>query len=300
MRHSLSLLLLLFVSLLTGTLAMALERPRPSINQRKIDVIKQEMNFAQFIRQLPPDKRVILDWPALLSEFKDAEGVVWRATDGSSSFDTGHGEIGVTLKSNTNDGNGIGITIHSLSLGQEDAIDLALFDSTNSNAPFVPYKYEPQCVGTFCLVPRQGDAAEEMMFVYGNILIKLRCSGGSILPIARALQFAMEKAVAVNPEGKLPARPKITYTVNPTHIKVGESFTVTAKFSAGLQMDPKTFGVAKELLSNNIEYKKNLGGGVYRFNANAPGPGTVAFSLLDKKTLWVFTDTVPVTIEPAQ
>ena len=58
-------------------------RERPSVNQDKIDVIKREMNYAQFIHRLPKDKLVILDWQALLSAFKDSEGVTWRADDGS-------------------------------------------------------------------------------------------------------------------------------------------------------------------------------------------------------------------------
>ena len=265
---------------------MALERPRPSINQDKIDVIKREMNFAQFMRQLPPDKRVILDWPSLLSGFQDAEGTIWRARAGDDPiiFDPEHGELKTRLRS---DKGSTHIVVHSLSQGQEDAIDLTLFDSTNSNAPFVPYKYEPNCVSSLCLMPRQQSTVGSMIFVYGNIMIDL-CSARSgdnndVRPIARYLQSAMEKAVAANPEQRLPARPKIAYTVTPTQIKAGETFTVTAKFGAGYQKDPRSFDVANELVSSNIEYEEDLGGDVYKFTAKAAGKGTVSCSLLDKK-----------------
>jgi hypothetical protein len=196
----------------------------------------------------------------------------------------------------------IRIVVNSLSLGQEDAIDLALWEATNSNALFVYYKHEPNSFSTFCLVPREGDIVDAVKFVYGNIVIELNqpAFDTDVLPVARALQSAMEKAVAANPEGRLPARPKITYTVTPTRITVGESFTVTAKFGAGHKRDPMTFDVASELVSSNIEYEEDLGEGVYKFTAKAAGPGTVAFSLLDKKTLWVFTDSVPVNIDPAK
>ena len=278
---------------------MALERPRPSINQDKIDVIKREMKFEQFIRQLPPDKRVILDWPALLSEIKDEEGVVWRMRKGDEPglFQVHHGELTTRLLS---DKNNVHLNIHSLSLGQEDAIDLALFISTNSNAPFVPYKYEPQCFSTLCLVPRQTNTGKSVIFVYGNIAVDLTHYGSdyNVLPLARALHAAMQKAVAANPDGKLPARPHISYAVDRTPIKVGETFTVTAKCGGGARLDPGTFDVAQDVVSDNIEYEKDLGNGVYKFTAKAAGIGTVAFSLLDKKTLWVFTDTVTVHIDP--
>ena len=292
---------LLCVGLLTGTITMALERPRPSINQDKIDVIKREMNFPQFIRQLPPDKRVILDWASLLSGFKDAEGTTWRTrADGCSySRRAEHGALDTRLRS---DKGNIQIVVNSLNQGQEDAIDWALWDATNSNAPFVPRKYEPQCFSTLCLIPRQQSTVEFMSIVYGNIAINLTQygSGNDVRPVARYLQSAMEKAVAANPEQRLPPRPKVVYTVSPTRIKAGETFTVTAKFSAGHQRDPRSFDVANELLSSNIEYEEDLGGDVYKFTAKAAGQGTVAFSLLDKKTLWVFTDTVTVDIDPAQ
>lgn len=294
MRHLLSLFICVYI--ITGDQAMALKTPRPSINQPKIDVIKQEMNFEQFIRQLPPDKRVILDWQALLNEFKDTDGTIWRVDYSSYSFRAEHGVLGLNLKSNQGI---LGLSVHSLSQGQEDAIDLALFDSTNSNASFVSYKYEPQCPGTFCLVPRHDNNLGSMMFVYGNILIKLNCaeSGSNCQSVARFLQASMEKAVVRNPEGNLPSRPQITYVVTPKRVKAGESFTVTAEFGGGYNLDPDFFDVGKELLSSNIEYEEELRSGVYKFTAKSAGPGTVAFSLLDKKTLWVFTDNVPLTIE---
>lgn len=280
---------------------MALERPRPSLNQGKIDVIKHEMDFPRFIQQLPPDKRIILDWPALLSEIKDAEGVVWRMRKGDepSLFQAHHGELTTRLRS---DNNNVHLNIHSLSLGQEDAIDLALFTSTNSNAPFVPYKYEPQCFSTLCLVPRQANIVKSVIFVYANIVVDLTHYGSdyNVLPLARTLHTAMQKAAAANPEGKLPAWPRITYTVNPARAKAGETFTITVKFGEGAKLDPHTFDVAQDLISNNIEYEEDLGGGVFRFTAKSPGMGTAAFSLLDKKTLWVFTDTVTVHVDPAK
>lgn len=276
---------------------MPLERPRPSINQSKIDVIKQEMNFPRFIQQLPPDKRVIIDWPALLSEIKDTEGTVWRAIDTSYSCDTEHGEMEVHLKSGKDS---IGVSIHSLTQGQEDAIDWALWNATNSNAPFVYFKHEPNCFSSFCLVPRKGNVVESIFFVYGNIAVKLTKYGYDVLPLARALHAAMQKAVAANPEGKLPDRPKIIYTVNPPRVNAGEGYTVTAKFDGGAQLDPKGFRVAEELISNNIEYQENLGAGVYKFIAKTAGMGTAAFSLFDKKTLWVFTDSVTVHVDPAK
>ena len=284
--------------MLTGAIAMAIERPRPSINQDKIDVIKREMNFPQFIRQLPPDKRVVVNWPVLLSEFKDAEGTIWRVRKGDEPiiFESEHGELTTRLQS---DKYSIHIGVHSLSRGQEDAIDLALFSSTNSNAPFVPYKYEPNCVSTFCLIPRQRSAAESLIFVYGNIAIDLTHygSGCDVRPVARYLQSAMEKAVAANPEQRLPPRPKIVYTVTPTQVKVGETFTVTLPTDyPNAQWD---FGFSAELLTPNITYdKKRMN--ILTLKAVSPGKGGVSFSVMDKKTLWVFTDTVTVNIDPAK
>lgn len=274
---------------------------RLSLNQDKLDALKQEMNYTQFIRQLPPDKRVILDWQALLSVIKDDEGIIWRthSEDASYGYQAGHGRLKTHLRS---DSVNITIVAHSLSQGQKEAIDAALFDATNSNAPFVPYKFEPHCFSTLCLIPRQQDVVESILFVYGNIMIDLVSSDSeyNVLPFARALHAAMQKAVAANPEGKLPARPHVSYTVNPTRVKVGENFTVTAKFDGSAQLDPKTFRVAKKLISSNIEYQKNLGAGVYKFTAKAAGMGTAAFGLFDKKTLWVFNDNVTVHIDPAQ
>ena len=284
------------MGLLTGGMAMATERV--SLNQDKIDVLKREMNYAQFIRQLPKDKRVILDWQALLSVFKDSEGTIWRTRvqDYFYSRDAEHGALDTRLRS---DKGSIRIVVHSLSQGQEDAIDLALWDSSMSNAPFVPYKYEPQCFSTLCLIPRQQSTVEFMTFVYGNIVIDLSYSGDNndVRPVAHYLQSAMEKAVAANPEQRLPARPKITYTVTPTRIKAGETFTVTLPTDyPNTQWD---FGFSEELLTPNITYdKKRMN--IITLKAVSPGKGVVSFSLMDKKTLWVFTDTVTVNIDPAK
>ena len=225
--------------------------------------------------------------------------MTWRADDGSYNSFPERGRLKINLDS---DKGSIRVIVHSLSQGQEDAIDLALWEATNSNAPFVYYKYDPHCFSTFCLIPRQGSTVESMTFVYGNIMIELRHSGSGhdVLSVARYLYSAMEKAVAANPEGRLPARPKITYTVAPAQIKAGDGFTVTAKFGAGQQKEPRTFDVAGELVSGNVEYEEDLGDNVYKFTAKAAGQGTVSFKLLDKKTLWVFTDSVTVNIEPAK
>ena len=268
----------------------------PTMNQDKLDVMKREMNYAQFMRQLPPDKRVILDWPALLSVFKDADGTTWR-TSGQDDYYSRRAERGALDTRLRSDSGSMQVVVHSLSHGQEEAINQALRMAANSNAPFVPYKYEPQCFSTFCLIPRQQSTVESMKFVYGNIMIELSHKDHDVRPIARYLQSAMEKAFAANPEQRLPARPKITCAVTPTQIKAGETFTVTLPTDyPNAQWD---FGFSKELLTPNVAYdKKRMN--IITLKAVSPGKGVVSFSLMDKKTLWVFTDTVTVNIDPAK
>ena len=76
----------------------------------------------------------------------------------------------------------------------------------------------------------------------------------------------------------------------------GGNFGVVTRFEFRLH------SVGPDVLSGLIVYPFDQAKAVlqqYReFAAKAPGPGTVAFSLMDKKTLWVFTDTVTVNIEP--
>lgn len=279
----------------------------PFLHQKKLDAFKHEIRYERLLSKLPPDKRVLVDWGQLLKEFKDAEGVTWRGKDPSVFAIGSMANLNVNLKSDLGI---VGMNVYSLTDGQKEAIEVALHTVSMTSMEQVDHRLYEACFADFCLEPRD-PLFENIMsrfdFVYGNLYVELHYieyAGKSyernVLPIARALHAAMQKAVAANPEGKLPARPRVSYTVNPTRVKVGENFTVTAKFDGGAQLDPKTFRVAKDLVSNNIEYQENLGTGVYKFTATLPGMGTVAFSLLDKKTLWVFSDTVTVHIDPAQ
>lgn len=278
----------------------------PFLHQEELDAFKHEIGYERLLEKLPPDKRVLLDWEQTVKEFKDTEGTMWRGKTTSVFGMASMASLSVSLKSDTGI---VSMNVYSLPGGQKEAIEEALHSVAMTSMRQIHRKlYEP-CFADFCLAPKSLlGSMDRFDFVYGNLYVKLDCiehlgrwaGGGNVLPIARALHAAMERAVAANPEGRLPARPKITYAVNPTHIKVGESFTVTATFGTGSQMDPKTFDVANELLSTNVEYEEDLGKGVFKFTAKTPGPSTVAFGLLDKKSLWVFTDTVPVTIEPVQ
>ncbi len=270
------------------------------LNQDKLDTLKREMGYEAVINQLPKDKLVILDWENALKVFKDTEGRVWRISYPSSSARTYQGDLTANLKSGNEE---MHIVVHSMSLGQKDAVNLALWQATNTNAPFIWYKHDPRCFSDFCLTPRMSDNVSDVKFNYGNILIELNRLAGddkNVLPVAQYLQSIMEKAVAENPDQKLPSRPKIVYTVNPTQIKSGETFTVTTKSGPGYQKALWAFDVAPDMISDNIDYKEDLGDGVHKFTAKAAGKGTISFSLMDKKTLWVFTDTVSVNIEPAK
>jgi hypothetical protein len=66
----------------------------------------------------------------------------------------------------------------------------------------------------------------------------------------------------------------------------------------GLMIAPARIHLEGRLVSDNIEYQEDATEGVFRYTALAVGPGTVSVDLLDKQTLWVFTDTVPVNVEP--
>jgi len=273
---------------------MAVERF--SLNQSKIDTLKQEMNYAQVIARLPKQKVVILDWSAVLSHFEDDEGTVWDLDISTYGDETGHGYLGASLHSSLGS---VSAVIHSLSDGAKAAIDLALWEATNNNADFIYYKYAENVVGDFSLVPRNGNIVRSLLFVYGNILIELSYATyedqQDVLSIARYLQVIMDKAVVANPEGALPARPAFQYSVGSQQIKAGRTFKVTV--TPDYDQTVVNFDVAEDMLSANIEYEEGLGDGVYRFTAKAAGAGTVAFSVMDKKTLWTFTDMLTVNID---
>ena len=299
-----NILLVLAALFLLGELAMA--RP-PFLHQKKLDAFKHEIRYERVLEKLPPDKRVLLDWGPIVSEIKDAEGVTWRGKDPSVFAAGAMANLSVSLKSELGI---VSMNVYSLRDGQKEAVEEALHYVASSSTDRVQREIYESCFADFCLAPRMaaGNRADRFDFVYGNIYIHLDCieylgdsTGieGDVLPLARAFQSAMEKAVFANPEGRLPARPRISYTVTPTRIKVGETFIVTTSFAGGAKLDPRTFDVAQDLVSNNVEYEKDLGNS-YKFAAKAAGIGTVAFSLLDKKTLWVFTDTVTVHIDPAK
>jgi len=273
---------------------MAFERF--SLNQDKIDTLKREMNYTQVIARLPEEKIVILDWETALNHFKDDEGTVWNSNNISYGDEAGHGYLDASLRSTHGQ---VGVVIHSLSEGAKTAIDLALWEATNSNADFIYYKYAENVVGEFSLVPRDGKIVRSIYFVYGNILIKLTHSNyearQDVLSIARYLQVVMEKAVKINPQGMFPVRPMFQYSVGSQQIKARQTFnvTVTPDYDQALVR----FDVAEEMLSENIEYEENLGDSVYKFTAKVAGSGTVAFKVMDKKTLWAFTDTFTVNIQ---
>lgn len=283
----------------------------PFLHQKKLDAFKHEIRYERVLEKLPPDKRVLLDWEQIVQGFEDTERVKWRGKNPSLFAIGSMANLSVSLKSDLGI---VGMNVYSLADGQKEAIEVALHTVSMTSMMQVNRQlYEP-CFADFCLEPRDPLFANVMSrfdFVYGNLYVELHYieyagertitnMDGNVLPLARALHATMQKAVAANPEGKLPARPRISYTVHPTPVKVGEAFTVTAAFGGGAQLDPKVFRVAKDLISDNMEYEKNLGNGVYKLAAKAAGIGTVAFSLLDKKTLWVFTDTVTVHIDPAK
>jgi len=279
---------------LMGGSVMAFERF--SLNQNKIDILKQEMNYPQVIAQLPEQKIIILDWVAALENFKDDEGTVWNLDISAYGDETGHGYLDASLHSPRGS---VSIVIHSLSEGVKAAVDLALWEATNNNADFIYYKYAEHAIGDFSLVPRNGNIVRSLLFVYGNILIELTHptyeDRQDVISIARHLQITMDKAVAANPEGTPPPRPIFQYSVGSQQIKLGRTFKVTV--TPDYDQAVVGFDVAEEVLSENIEYEEDLGGGVYKFTAKAAGVGTVAFSVMDKKTLWTFTDTFKVNID---
>jgi len=64
------------------------------------------------------------------------------------------------------------------------------------------------------------------------------------------------------------------------------------------EIDPAwEFDVAEKFLSHNIEYEQQMANNTYRFSVKSAGEGRVAFHLMDRKTLWVFTDTIIVDID---
>ncbi len=273
---------------------MAFERF--SLNQDKIDTLKREMNYTQVIARLPEEKIVILDWEVALKRFNDDEGTIWSSSNISYGDEAGHGYLDASLHSARGQ---VGVVIHSLSEGAKTAIDLALWEATNSNADFIYYKYAKNVVGEFSLLPRDGGIVRSIYFVYGNILIKLIHSDydakQDVLSIARYLQVLMEKAVKINSQGMPPVRPMFQYSASSQQIKARQTFNVTV--TPGYDQALVRFGVAEEMLSENVEYEENLGDGVYKFTAKAAGSGTVAFKVMDKKTLWAFTDTFTVNIQ---
>lgn len=273
---------------------------QPFYNQEMLDDFKREIRFERIVSGLPPDKLVLVDWVQAIKEFKDTEGTLWRGRISSVFGMNDFGRMDGSLKSSQGQ---ININITLMRDGQRAAIEHALQEVATTSMDHINSRvYEP-CFADFCLTLKHSRTISRLRFVYGNMYIWLDDvdeSDKDVLPVARYLQSLMEKAVAANPEGKLPPRPHISYTVNPKRVKVGENFTVTAKFDGGAQLDPKAFRVAKDLISSNIEYQENLGGGVYKFTAKAAGMGTVAFGLFDKKTLWVFNDNVTVHIDPTQ
>jgi hypothetical protein len=298
MKNQLTITILFCMVLLTGGTAMAGARFLISpLNQDKLDTLKKEMGYDSVIQQLPKDKIVILDWENTLKGFTDTNGRMWRISSPSSSMHSYEGRLSANLKS----GNEVvRIVVHSMSLGQKDAIDLALWQATNTSAPFIWYKYDPRCFSNFCLIPRAKEHVSALYFNYGNILIELDHFDvdKDVIPVARYLQSAMEKAVAENPEQKLPPRPKITYTMTPTQITTGETFTVTAKQELAYQKVLWNFDIAQKLISDNINCKEDMGDFIYKFMAKATGKGSISYNLMNKKTLWVFTDVVSVNIEP--
>jgi len=266
------------------------------INKDKYDALKQQMNFEQLVTRLPADKLVILDWPSVISSFKDDENKPWAISHPSTSMNAYGGRLRAHIVSDNEE---IDMEIFSFSQGQKVAIDMALRDATNSNAPFIAYKAQNECIGDFCLVPGIMDHVNFMILVYGNIRIDLNHfnSEKEVLSVARYIQSAMEKAVMENPEKRLPARPTFKYTIEPARPGEGETFFIKVMPAPLDKYAAKEFDVARKLLTDNIEYERNMGNNVYKFTAKSAGTGKVAFNLMDKKTLWVFTDEVTVNID---
>lgn len=262
----------------------------------KLRQFRQEIGYENLITNLPLEKVVSLGWLDLLNEFEDTNRTKWKLRYPSFAVDDKRGSLTANLVSSEGEAN---IAVSSYNKNRIQAIDEMLRKATDTSASFLPYKVGDLKLGDFCLVPRKRANVYSIKFLFGNILVDIRHinSEKDVLPIARYVQSAMEKAVAANPEGKLPARPKISYPLSRTRITVGETFTVT--LPTGYPNAQWDFGFSEQLLTPNIKYD-NKEMNVLTLKAVAPGPGAVSFNLMDKKTLWVFTDRVVVNIDPAK
>ena len=262
----------------------------------KLYPFKQEIGYENIIRNLPEERIVSLNWQDLLQVFEDTDHTKWKLSHPSIGMSYKRGSLTANIVSSDGEAN---IAIYSYNQNRKHAIDDMLWKATDTSAPFMSYKVSGEKIGDFCLVPRKSDNVYSIKYVYGNILVDIRHlnSDKDVLPVARYLQSAMEKAVAANPEKKLPTRPKITYSITPTQVRAGETFTVT--LPTDYPNEQWDFGFAEELLTPNIVYdKKRMN--ILTLKAVSPGKGVVSFSLMDKKTLWVFTDTVTINIDPAK
>lgn len=266
-------------------------------NQPMLDAFKREIQFDKIIDNPPEDKFILVDWSVALKEFQDSEGIVWRLTDMS----TYEFELNGGLRSSIESKQGrIDIQVHSIPKGQAMAIEFALRTVATTSMDYVNWRDYQPCFSDFCLTPLDSKIAHYFLFVYGNISIQLDywdVYDTSVLPVARYLQSVMEKAVAANPDKNLPLRPSFIYTVNEQQVNAKKSFTLTVKPGESYSRALWDFDVAQDLLSDNIEYEEELGDNTYKFTAKSAGKGTIVFSLMDRKTLYLFTDTVSVNIE---
>lgn len=286
--------IVLFISYLGGY-AMA---EVPFYNQNVLDAFKKEIQYEKRLKSLPEDKFVLVDWKSTLNQFTDSEGVTWLSTRMSTFEAHLYGRLSATLKSDLGT---IKVVVHSIQEGQKSAIEFALREAATTSMSYVDMKYYDSCFSDFCLVGTNPRVVDYTMFIFGNIFVQLDFYNEynkDLLPVARYIQSVMEEAVADNPEKKLPGRPQFNYTVNQTKIKSKSSFTLTVGPGVGYSRELWDFGVAEELMnSEHIEYDEELGSDVYKFSAKKSGQGTIAFSLMDRKTLHIFSDTITVDIE---
>ncbi|MBL1276965.1 MAG: hypothetical protein COB30_012845 [Ectothiorhodospiraceae bacterium] len=242
----------------------------PFYNQGLLDEFKNEIQYKKIISGLPDDKFVQVDWSSLLNNITDSNGVVWKGDDYGSYQVQQYGELTSTLVS---DLGAINVTIHSIPSGQKSAIDFALRSAATTSMDSIQMKYYQSYFSDFCLIGMNPRVVNFIMYIFGNIFVELEYYNDykrndynqDVLPIARYIQSVMEKAVASNPDKKLPSRPQFKYTINQSKIKAKSSFTLTVEPGIGYSREFWDFGVAKELNSEHVEYDEQLGSGVYKF-----------------------------------
>jgi hypothetical protein len=285
-------LISVLVSLLYfGGLGMG--NPLEESAKRKLAPFKQQIGYDKIVASLGPEKKYIVDWEVLLSEFVDANGVKWTLDPDPSYYIIGRS--GNARFEMSSDQGAARLELYTAGGGQRGAIDTVLGIVSNTPAPEILMKFSTTlCPGDFCLVSSDDEEMDRLYMVKGNVVMRLMgIDDCPVLPVGKYIADTMEKR-KTDPHRSPLDTVQLQLKVDRNNVKRGDEFVFS--------VEPRTlFSDDAWLIEVNATNDDELEfvseePGRYTYKALKIGAAKITVAVMHKRTLQVKEETFVVNV----